>query len=206
MKRAVLLVGYVLLMPIAFAEELPPLGEAISGALAHSPEVAMAEARVLHAEAQLRSSRWGWFHPEMRVFAGNSAIEGAARAGVQVSHDVMRLLTLNHDEVSQADHELTLARQGLVAAKERVVRQVAEARMQLEQSENLVALKAQGAAQRQELLALTQTEFDAGTVSLDQLLAARYALAEALQELLQAQGERHLAQLTWDQLLGESPP
>ena len=200
------ILGLLLTLPAAHAEDLSSLDEAIAQALAHSPEVAMAEARVSHAEAQRRSAHWGWFHPEVRVFAGESATSGATRAGIQVSQDVMRLVTLNHDEVRQADHELALARQELILTTQRVVHQVYETRTQRERLHHLVTVKAQAVVEHEHLLALAQTQFDAGAVSLERLLAAKQALAHAQQEWLQAQGELRLAQVTRAQLLGDPLP
>ena len=163
----------------------------------------MAQARVSHAEAQLHSAHWGWFHPEVRVFAGESATSGATRAGIQVSQDVMQLVTLNHDEVRQADHELTIARQELTLAKQRVIHHVYETQAQLERLHHLAIVKAQAVVEHEHLLVLAQTQFDIGAVSLEHLLAAKQALAHATQELLQTQGELRMAQVTCAQLLGE---
>ncbi len=206
MRTFACLISVFLVLAPAYAEDLPSFGEAIARALAHSPEVTMAETRVSHAESTLRSAHWGWFHPEVRVFAGDNAINGATRAGIQVSQDVMRLLTLNRDDVRQAEHELTLARQALILTKQQVVHQVYETRTQLERLEHLVAVKAQAVIEHEQLLALAQMQFDAGTVSLDHLLAAKQALAHATHEWLQVQGALRLARVTWAQLVGDTPP
>ena len=165
----------------------------------------MAQARVSHAQAQLRSAHWGWFHPEVRVFAGDNAINGATRAGVQISQDVMRLVTLNHDDVRQAERDFTIAQQELTLARQRVIHQVYDTWAQFDRLNHLVTVKAQAVVEHEQLLALAKTQFDAGTVSLEHLLTAKHALAQATQELLQAQGELRLAQVTFAQLIGETP-
>ena len=163
----------------------------------------MAEARVSHTEAQLRSARWGWFHPEVRVFAGDNAINGATRAGIQVSQDVMQLLTLNHDEVRKAEHELTLARHELTLTKDKLIRQVSETRLRLQRLEQAARLNGQLLAHHEALVVLAQTEFEQGSAPLAQVLTAQDALIQAQQALSQTQAELQNVRVVWAQLLGD---
>lgn len=188
---------------IAQADELPSLGEVISRALAHSPDVAMAQARVSHAQANIRSARQGWFHPELRVFAGESAITGTARAGIQVSHDLMRLLTLNRDEVREAEHDRTLAQYELTRVIAQVSRQAADAWSQLHMCEQTLAFKQQTVAHQATIVTLTKTQFDESAVSLEQLIHTQEALAHANEELVRTQADEAHAHLALAQLLGE---
>ena len=195
-----------LLMPCAFADDMPTLDAAIHKALAHSPEIAIAQARVAQAEAQVRAARRGWFHPEVRVFAGESATTGATRAGIQVSQDLLRLVSLNHDEVQQAESERAIAAQTLVLAQERVIHQVVEALATLKQTTSLVRVHAEAVIEQEQRLALAQAQFEEASGTFEQLLAARHAQIQAQQALEQAQDARHLAHLTVAQLLGDSLP
>ncbi len=217
MRVRISLIGLFLIMPAVCApacraergagrEELPPLGEAIARAFAHNPEVAIADARVAHAEAKLRAARRGWFQPEVRVYAGGNALTGSNRVGLPVSQDLVRLLTLNHDEVQQATHELTLARQELTHTQEALIRQVHEARLTLQRAERLVGLRAQAVLQREQLLVLARATFENGSSPLEQLLAATQAHTQAEDDLWQAQGELHHARVVWAQLLGDPVP
>ena len=134
------------------------------------------------------------------------SINGSNRIGLQVSQDLVRLLTLNHDEVQQATHELTLARQELTHTQEALIRQVHEARLTLQRAERLVGLRAQAVLQREQLLVLARATFENGSSPLEQLLAATQAHTQAEDDLWQAQGELHHARVVWAQLLGDPVP
>ena len=189
--------------PSTFGAAGRSLDEAIARALAHSPEVAMAEAKVAQADAQLRSAKHGWFRPQVSVYAGDSIFSGTMRGGIQVTQDLDRLLTLNRDEVRQAHHALLLARQELILAKERVVRHTQEAWATSQRLDALTHRRAQAVWRREQLYHLTQTPFEVGAVSLDHLLGTQQALAQAEQDLLEAQLALRTAQGAFAQLLGE---
>lgn len=194
------------LIPIVSAEELPSLDESISRALAHSPEVAMAHAEVSHAEAQVRAAKRGWFHPQISVFGGESVFTQKIRAGIQVTQDLDRLLTLNRDEIRHAQHLLSLARQELLRTQQRVIRQVAETRADVQRLDHLVHFRARTVSEREIIYHLVQTQFDVGAVPLDHLLAKQEALAAAEHQLLEAQLEFRQVTLAFAQLLGEPLP
>ena len=206
MKRWGLLLSVLVVAPWVSADEQRSLDEAITRALAHSPEVAMAHARVSYAESQARAARWGWFHPEVRVYAGENAVNGANRAGIQVSQDVMRLLTLNRAEVRQATHELFIAQQELTLAQQRLIQQVCESLARVQAMEEAMRVKAPAVTQRDTLLTLAQAQFDDGSGSLEALLAARQARAQAERELLQTQADLLTARVGLAQLLGDPLP
>lgn len=180
-----------------------PLGEAISRALTHSPDVAMAEARLAQADARLRSARRGWFHPEVRVYAGDGVFTGTPRAGLQISHDVMRLLTLNGDDVRTAQHDLSIARHALTLAKDALIRRVSDTRLHLQRLEQTAQLQSQLVAHHDALVILAKTQFEQGSISLSQLLAAQDALLQAQQSRSQTQAEFQSMRVAWAQLLGD---
>ena len=194
----------LLLMSTAHAQESPSLDDAIARALAHSSEVAMAEAKVSYTEAQVRAARRGWFRPQVSVFAGDSVVTAKMRAGIQVTQDLDRLLTLNRDEVRQAEHALILAQQELILAKERVTRQVSDAHLQLQHLDQLIHRRAQTVMDRDTIYHLVQTQFEVGAVPLEHLLATQEALASAEQRLLEAQLELSKAEFAFAQLLGDA--
>ena len=196
----------VLLAPQAFAVERPALDEAVHKALAHSPDVTIARARVAQAEAQVRAARRGWFHPEVRVFAGESATTGATRAGIQVSQDLLRLVSLNHDEVQQAESECAIASQTLLLTQARVIHQVSEALATLQQATSLVRVSTETVMEEEQRLVLAKARFEDTSGTFEQLLAARHAQTRAQQELECAQESCRLARLTVEQLLGNPIP
>lgn len=198
--------GTLLLASVALADEPPSLDRAIAQAVAHSPEVATATTNVSFAETTLRSARWGFFHPELRVFAGDNAITGTTRAGIQISQDLMRLLTLNGEEVRHAEHELAVARQTLAIIRRRVIRQVTEAWGHLRLTEDSVDVNAEAVAEQTTLLALAQAQFDTGAGPLEHVLSARQALARAQHALRQAEDERWQARVVLSQLLDDPLP
>ena len=190
----------------AAADSDPPLDEAITRALAHSPDVAMAHARVSYAEAQVRAARHRWFQPQVSVYAGDSVFTGTMRGGMQVTQDLDRLLTLNRDEVRQAEHGLILAQQELTLTQERLVRQVRETRTTLQRLDALTHWRAQAVLQREQLYRLTQTQFEVGAVPLEHLLATQHELAQAEQGFVEAQLDLRNAQVAVAQLLGDPLP
>ena len=196
----------LLLCSVARADGSLTLHEAITRALAHSPEVAIAEENASYAESKLGSARWGFFHPELRVSAGENAFTGTPRAGVQVSQDLVRFLTLNGDEVRQASRDLEIARQRLAIVRQQVIRQVVEALNHLRLSEEGVRVNAEAVSEQKKLFALAQAQFDAGTGSAEHLLSVRQAMARAQHVLRQAEGERWQARIAFSQLLGDSIP
>jgi len=200
------LIGLLLLVPVACAEESGTLDDALAQAVAHSPEIVIAQANVAEADAKLRVARWGFFHPELRVYAGDNALTGTTKAGVQVSQDLMRLLTLNRDEVRQADRDLTIAREHLAIARQQTTHQVVEAWGRLRLTEDAVRLNAGAVADQEKLLAFTRAQFDAGAGTLDQLLTAQQALVRAQHALRQADNEQWQARVALSQLLGELLP
>ena len=200
------LIGLLLLSSVACAEEPSTLEEALAQAVAHSPEIAIAQANVAVADAKLRAARWGFFHPELRVSGGDNPLTGTTRAGVQVSQDLMRLLTLNRDEVRQTDRDLTIAREHLAIARQQITHQVVEAWGRLRLAEDSARLHAGAVADQKNLLAFTRAQFDAGAGTLDQLLAAQQSLARAQHALRQADNERWQACAVLSQLLGEPLP
>ena len=206
MRTRAFVLGLCFIMPTVCAEDFPSLDESIAKALAHSPEVAMAQARVAYAETQLRGAQHDWFHPDVRVFAGDNAITGATRAGIQLGQDLMRFLTGNREAVQKADYELTIARQALAVTQQRVIYQVCETRAQLERMNDLLALRMRAVDEHATRLALANTAFNAATGTWEQVLSAQHALAQAYHELRQTQRELHLARITFAQLLGESLP
>lgn len=206
MRGFVWVVSLLLLSSVACAEEPGTLEEALARAMAHSPEIAIAQANVDEADAKLRAARWGFFHPELRVYAGDNAFTGATKAGVQVSQDLMRLLTLNRDEVRQADRDLTIAREHLAIARQQITHQVVEARGRLRLAEDAVRLNAGAVADQKKLLAFTRVQFNAGAGTLDQLLTVQQSLARAQHALRQADHEQWQARVALSQLLGEPLP
>ena len=204
MKLSLVCASFIFFTPFVFADNVPRLDEAIAKTLAHSQEIAIARARVAQTDAHVHAARRGWFHPELRVFAGESATTGTTRAGIQVSQDLLRLLSLNHDEVRQAEHERAVATQTLLLTQERIVHQVSEALAHLEQADVLVRVNAEAVIEQETRLALAQAQFDDATGTLEQLLAVRHAHVHAQQELAQSQDALRLARLTVAQLLGNS--
>lgn len=202
-KQALLLSGLFLMMPLLWAEELPPLDQAITRALAHSPEAAIAQERVAFAEAHVRAARHGWFRPDVRVSAGDNAITGTTRLGLQLGQDLMRLLSGNREAVQQAEHELAIARQALTLAQHRLIQQVCEARTHLQQLDDRLILNMRTLDERAARLVLANVQFNAATGTWEQVLSAQHALAQTDHELLQTQRELHLARVTFSQLLGE---
>ena len=201
MKRlAILLAACCVVTPLYAADA------DIQRALAHSQEVAIAQARVAAAEDALRSAKHGWFRPQISVYAGESAATGATRAGIQVSQDIDRLLTRNRDEVRQAEHRLTIAQQELTRMEQSVTREVCDARRRVQLLERVVALKAQAVQSRAAIVSLAQTQFDHGAVSLERLLSAKQAAAQAQQELWQTRGDVQQARVALAQLLGDPLP
>jgi outer membrane protein TolC len=194
-------------MPAAHAEaQLPTLDDAIAQALTHSPEVAMAQARVAYAEAQVRAAHHGWFHPDVRVSAGDNAITGSTRLGLQLGQDLMRLLTGNREAVQQAEHELMMARQQLTITQHRLIQRVCEVRAHLQQLEDVLTLNMRTVDEQAARLALANIQFDAATGTWEQVLSAQHALAQAEHELLQTQREQYLARVTFAQLVGAPLP
>ena len=206
MKRATALISCLLLMPSAFAENLPTLNEAIGRALTYSPEIAMAEARVSYAEDRVRAAHWGWFHPEVHVYAGESVVTGTNRAGIQVSQDVMRLITLNGDEVHKAQHDLLVAQQELSLTKDKLTQQVSDTRLRLQRLEQTVRFQMQLVAHHDALVILAKTQFEQGSIPFAQILAAQDVLIQSQQTLSQTQAELHNTWMTWAQLIGEPLP
>lgn len=203
MKPLVACLSVFLFVGIAHAETLD---HDIQRALMHSPELHMAEARVNYAEAQLHSARRGWFHPQLSVSAGESAATGTMRAGIAISQDLDRLLARNHTEVRQAEHELIIAQQALTRTRESVIRQVYETSVALHLAQATLTLRQHVVPDAQKTLTLIQQQFQAGTVTLDQLLTVQHTLAQTETELLQAQAAWRIAQVAWAQLLGEPMP
>jgi len=195
-----------LLIVLCVATPLHAEDADIQRALAHSPEVAIAQARVQEAEDALRAAKRGWFHPQVSVYAGESAFTGATRAGIQVSQDIDRLLTLNRDEVRQAAHRLTMAQQELLRAQQTVIRQLSEAHLRVRTLARVVAIKTQTATAREQVVTLTRTQFTAGAIPLERLLAAQQSLADVQQALWQAQSELQQARVVLAQWLGEPLP
>ena len=195
-----------LLAVLCLATPLYAADADVQRALAHSPEVAIAQARVQEAEDALRSARRGWFHPQVSVYAGESAATGATRGGIQISQDVGRLFTLNRDEVRQTDHRLLIAKQELLHAQQAVIRQVYEATLRVRLLEQQIAQRRQTVAAREQVVALTQTQFTAGAVSLERLLTVQQALAQAQQELRQTENELQQVRTVLTQLVGDSLP
>ncbi len=198
--------GLLCFSTLVHAQELPSLEDSLTRALVHSPEVAMAQADVSLGEAQVRAAKHGWFHPQISVFGGESVFTQKMRAGIQVTQDLDRLLTLNRDEVRSAEHHLILARQALILAKEHATLQVAEAHAQLQRLNHLVHLRAQTVLDREIIYHLVQTQFEVGAVPLEHLLTKHEALTSAEHELLEAQLEFSQAKLAFAQLLGEPRP
>jgi len=206
MRRFLFFVGLLLLSCAARADEPRSIDETIAQVLSNSPEVAIAQANVSYAEAKLRSARWGFFHPELRVSAGDNPLTGATRAGVQVSQDLMRLLTLNGDEVRQTNRDLEVARQRMTIAKNQVIHQVVEVLNRLHLLEDLVQVNAEAVAEQNELLAIAAAQFDVGTGNAEHLLSVRQALLRAQHALRHAEGERWQARIGYSQLLGDPLP
>ena len=201
MKRLVCLLAALCIATPLYAEDAD-----VQRALAHSPEVAIARARVEEAEDALRGAKRGWFRPQISVYAGESAATGATRAGIQVSQDVGRLFTLNRDEVRQTDHRLLIAKQELIHAQQAVIRQVYEAKLRVRLLEQQITQRRQTVAAREQVVVLTQTQFTAGAVSLERLLAVQQAAAQAQQELRKTENEWQQARAVLTQLLGEPLP
>ena len=201
MKRLICLLAALCISTPLYAEE-----SNIQRALAHSPEVAIARTHVAEAADALRAAKHGWFAPKVSVYAGESAATGATRAGIQVSQDVGRLFTLNRDEVRQTDHRLLIAKQELIHAQQAVIRQVYEATLRVRLLEPQIAQRRQAVVAREQVVALTQTQFTAGAVSLERLLAVQQALAQAQQELRQLQSELQQARAVLAELLGDPLP
>ena len=193
---------WLITVPVAYAAEATSMEDAIVRALAHSPEVAIADEKVTHTEAQLRSAKHGWFHPQVSVYAGDNVLTGTMRGGIQVTQDLDQLLTLNRDEVRQAQHALLLARQELALTKNRVVRQVHETWTTCQRLEALTHLRAQAVIQHERVYLLTQTQFDVGAVSLEQLLTTQQALLQAEQGLFEVQLDLGNAHMAFAQLVG----
>ncbi len=200
-------VGALLLFcSVVRADSSPTLEDAVAQALAHSPEVAIAQAHVSYAESKAGSAHWGFFHPEIRVFAGDNAVTGTKKAGVQVSQDLMRFLTFNGDEVRQTQRDLAVARQTLTIARQRVIRQVAEALGRLRLVEDLVQVNAEAVAEQNKLLVLAKSQFDAGTGTTEHLVTLQQALVKARHALGQAEEEQWQARVVLSQLLGGPLP
>ena len=206
MTGRALVLSVLIIAPWASADELLSLNDAIDRALAHSPEIAMAQARVAYAEAHVRAAHHGWFHPDVRVYAGDNAITGSTRLGLQLGQDLMRLLTGNREAVQQAEHELMMARQELTITQHRLIQQVCEVRAHLQQLEDVLTLNMRTVDEQAARLALANIQFDAATGTWEQVLSAQHALAQAEHEWLQAQRELHLARVTFAQLVGEPLP
>ena len=190
----------------AAARDVPSRDEAVALALAHSPEIAIARTRVAQAEARVRAARRDWFHPEVRVVAGENAMTGTTRAGIQISQDLIRLVSFNHDEVQQAESERAIAAQTLVLTQERVIHQVIEALATLKQATSLVRVRAEAVIEQEQRLVLATAQFEDASGTFAQLLSARHAQTQAQQALEQAQDARRLARLTVAQWLGEPIP
>ncbi len=206
MKRFAWVVSLVLVCSVACADEPPSLNDAITRALACNPEVAMAKTNVAYADAKLRSARRGAFHPELRVSAGDNAITGTTRASVQVSQDLMRLLTFNGDEVRQAEHDLAVARQTLAITQQRVIHQVVEAFGHLRMTEDVVQMNAEALDAQCTLLAFANAQFNAGAGTLEHCLSVQQAMVSAQLALRQAEGDHWQAQVVLSQLLGDPLP
>ena len=192
-----------LMISVHAAELLPMLDEALRRAFIHSPEITMADAKVSYAESQVRAAKHGWFRPQVSVYAGDNVLTGTMRGGIQVTQDLDRLLTLNRDEVRQAQHALLLARQELALTKARVTRQVHDTWTTYQRLESLTHLRAQAVIQRERVYLLTQTQFDVGAVSLEPLLTTQQALLQAEQGLFEAQLDLGNAHAAFAQLIGE---
>ena len=206
MRGFVWVVGLLIVSSVARADESRAFEDVLAQAVAHSPEIAIAQANVAEADAKLRAARWGFFHPELRVYAGDNALTGTTKAGVQVSQDLMRLLTLNRDEVRQANRDLAIAREHLAIARQQTTHQVIEAWGRRRLAEDSVRLNAETVANQRKLLVFARAQFDAGAGTLDHLIAARQALARAKHALRQAGQERWQARAALAQLLREPLP
>ena len=183
--------------------DAPSFDEAVHQTLAHSPEVATAQAHVSYAESKLRLARWGFFRPELRLFAGENAVTGTTKGGVQVSQDMIRFLTLNGDEVRQAARDLLVAQQNLIAARRRVTHQVVEALTRLRRAEDQVQLNADELDDQCTLLALSHSGCASRAGRAKHLLSVPEPLVKAQHAFRQAEQEQWQARVELSQLLGD---
>jgi outer membrane protein TolC len=190
----------------------PGAFEALVGqARAHRPDLAVARATIVAAEASARASAWRWA-PTLSAFgflhgqnyAGFTLDKYAWGLGLQLDwlvfdggvRDAQR-------HVAEAQGRAAEARLELLA--DRVSDEVANARGSLETKRKGVAAAERSVALARETLRLVRAQYEAGTVKQLDVLQAQDALAGAEIALAQAHFDVALADLQLRRAAGEFP-
>lgn len=197
--------------PVAAAGEINvadlTLEEAIALALARSPKLHEARARVALARLDVRASRWwNWLLPRVTTHQGFDFLTGQERASVALSLDLSKLLGEGPRAAERAQIELDSAERGLETVRTEVALEVTKSFFHLTSTKAAFQVREEAVAQALKLEALQAIKFAHGSVDLGPLLQAREALARARLELLRAEHEVRLAELGLRRAMGLGLP
>jgi outer membrane protein len=183
------------------------LGEAITTALAHNPQTALAEAGVISASGRTKTAEAGLlpsldlssqYSKSGPVKIGSDTSSSAALSGRQLIYD----FGLTAATVSQARKSEEASRQSYAQTRQNIINQVKQSYYTLLQNQRLVEVQQQNVADGQANLDLAKARFEAGLAPRADVIKAETTLASANFNLASAKNAAELSRLNLNLAMG----
>jgi outer membrane protein len=184
--------------------------EAVQMALAHSPDVLLAEAQASRAGESLRETR-SLNRPQVVVGTGLAynngfplSIEGAAPSIFQIGASQSILIKKNANLIREAEESGKASRLGAESARNDLALKTALVYYELYREEKIIALASERLDDARKQLELVETLFEAGRVRPVDVTMAKNRTASAQQQLLEAREHAKTAEAELRELTGLS--